>query len=136
MFSESPIKRRQSRQIMVGNVPVGGGAPISVQSMTNTSTADVAATVDQIRRIQAAGADIVRVSVPSLDEAVLIVCALIRAILLERIDCARLSPKRGISISPFVSVLMPVRWAKTYCANTMSPPLKPWSSRLCAMLSC
>ena len=69
MFSESPIKRRQSRQIMVGNVPVGGGAPISVQSMTNTSTADVAATVDQIRRIQAAGADIVRVSVPSLDEA-------------------------------------------------------------------
>ena len=67
MFSESPIKRRQSRQIMVGNVPVGGGAPISVQSMTNTSTADVAATVDQIRRIQAAGADIVRVSVPSLD---------------------------------------------------------------------
>ena len=54
---------------MVGNVPVGGGAPISVQSMTNTSTADVAATVDQIRRIQAAGADIERVSVPSLDEA-------------------------------------------------------------------
>ena len=54
---------------MVGNVPVGGDAPISVQSMTNTSTADVTATVEQIKRIQAAGADIVRVSVPSLDEA-------------------------------------------------------------------
>ncbi|MFA5548057.1 MAG: flavodoxin-dependent (E)-4-hydroxy-3-methylbut-2-enyl-diphosphate synthase [Porticoccaceae bacterium] len=66
---ESPIKRRKSRQIMVGNVPVGGDAPISVQSMTNTETTDVAATVAQIRRIQDAGADIVRVSVPSMDAA-------------------------------------------------------------------
>ena len=69
MFSGTPIVRRKSRQIMVGNVPVGGDAPISVQSMTNTSTADVAATVAQINRIQAAGADIVRVSVPSMAEA-------------------------------------------------------------------
>ncbi|WP_250459905.1 flavodoxin-dependent (E)-4-hydroxy-3-methylbut-2-enyl-diphosphate synthase [Microbulbifer litoralis] len=69
MQFESPIVRRRSRQIMVGNVPVGGDAPISVQSMTNTDTCDVAATVDQIRRLQAAGADIVRVSVPSLDAA-------------------------------------------------------------------
>ena len=69
MFSGNPIIRRKSRQIMVGDVPVGGDAPISVQSMTNTSTADVAATVAQIERIQQAGADIVRVSVPSLEEA-------------------------------------------------------------------
>jgi (E)-4-hydroxy-3-methylbut-2-enyl-diphosphate synthase len=69
MFSGTPIVRRKSRQIMVGNVPVGGDAPISVQSMTNTSTADVAATVAQINRIQTAGADIVRVSVPSMEEA-------------------------------------------------------------------
>lgn len=69
MHCESPIVRRQSRQIMVGNVAVGGGAPISVQSMTNTETTDVAATVAQIRRIQAAGADIVRVSVPSMEAA-------------------------------------------------------------------
>ena len=69
MFSGTPIVRRKSRQIMVGNVPVGGDAPISVQSMTNTSTGDIAATVDQINRIQAAGADIVRVSVPSMEEA-------------------------------------------------------------------
>ncbi len=54
---------------MVGDVPVGGDAPISVQSMTNTETTDVAATVAQIKRIQEAGADIVRVSVPSLDAA-------------------------------------------------------------------
>lgn len=69
MHCESPIKRRKSRQIMVGNVPVGGDAPISVQSMTNTETTDVAATVEQINRIQKAGADIVRVSVPSMEAA-------------------------------------------------------------------
>jgi len=69
MMSASPIVRRQSRRIMVGNVPVGGGAPVSVQSMTNTETCDVAATVAQIRRLEAVGADIVRVSVPSMEAA-------------------------------------------------------------------
>ncbi len=69
MHSESPIKRRLSRQIMVGKVAVGGDAPISVQSMTNTETTDVEATVAQIKRIQEAGADIVRVSVPTMDAA-------------------------------------------------------------------
>lgn len=69
MKFESPIVRRQSRQIMVGNVAVGGDAPISVQSMTNTETCDVDATVAQIRRLEQAGADIVRVSVPSMDAA-------------------------------------------------------------------
>ncbi len=54
---------------MVGNVPVGGDAPISVQSMTNTETTDVAATVGQIRALEEAGADIVRVSVPSMEAA-------------------------------------------------------------------
>lgn len=68
-FSESPIVRRKSKQIMVGDVAVGGDAPISVQSMTNTPTSDVDATVVQIESIQQAGADIVRVSVPSLAEA-------------------------------------------------------------------
>lgn len=69
MLIESPIQRRQARQIMVGNVPVGGDAPISVQSMTNTDTTDIAATVAQIKAIQNAGADLVRVSVPTMDAA-------------------------------------------------------------------
>lgn len=69
MQFESPIQRRKSRQIMVGSVPVGGDAPISVQSMTNTDTCDVDATVAQIQRLQDACADIVRVSVPSMDAA-------------------------------------------------------------------
>jgi (E)-4-hydroxy-3-methylbut-2-enyl-diphosphate synthase len=61
------IDRRKSRQIHVGPVPVGGDAPISVQSMTNTLTTDVAGTIEQIQRCADAGADIIRVSVP--DEA-------------------------------------------------------------------
>ena len=69
MSQASPIKRRKSRQIMVGTVPVGGDAPISVQSMTNTETRDVDATLAQITAIADAGADIVRVSVPSMDAA-------------------------------------------------------------------
>ena len=69
MKTVSAIKRRKSRQIMVGNVPVGGDAPVSVQSMTNTDTCDVNATVGQIRAIQKAGADIVRVSVPTMEAA-------------------------------------------------------------------
>lgn len=69
MHFQSPIVRRKSRQIMVGNVPVGGDAPISVQSMTNTETTDVVATVAQIQQLANAGADIVRVSVPSMEAA-------------------------------------------------------------------
>jgi len=61
------IARRQSRQIMVGNVPVGGDAPITVQTMTNTPTSDAKATIDQIRRCEEAGVDIVRVSCPDVE---------------------------------------------------------------------
>jgi (E)-4-hydroxy-3-methylbut-2-enyl-diphosphate synthase len=60
--------RRQSRQVMVGSVPVGGGAPISVQSMTTTLTADVNATLQQIAELTAAGCQIVRIAVPSQDD--------------------------------------------------------------------
>ena len=64
------IHRRKSRQIFVGKVPVGGDAPISVQTMTNTPTTDVEATVAQIRRAEEAGADIVRVSCPDQESAI------------------------------------------------------------------
>jgi (E)-4-hydroxy-3-methylbut-2-enyl-diphosphate synthase len=59
------IERRKSRQIMVGSMPVGGDAPISVQTMTNTPTEDAQATIRQIRRCEEAGADIIRVSCPT-----------------------------------------------------------------------
>ncbi|MFI7424530.1 flavodoxin-dependent (E)-4-hydroxy-3-methylbut-2-enyl-diphosphate synthase [Nonomuraea sp. NPDC049684] len=62
-------ERRHSRQIMVGSVPVGGDAPVSVQSMTTTVTADVNATLQQIAELTASGCQIVRVAVPSQDDA-------------------------------------------------------------------
>ena len=69
-ISQTPLHpRRRSRRIMVGPVPVGGGAPIPVQSMTNTVTADINATLQQIAELAAAGCDIVRVAVPSQDDA-------------------------------------------------------------------
>lgn len=63
----SPIKRRPTRQIMVGNIAIGGNAPISVQSMTNTNTCNVDATVAQIQRCVEAGADLMRVSTPTME---------------------------------------------------------------------
>ena len=61
------IVRRKSRQIMVGKVPVGGDAPIAVQSMTNTLTSDAKATIEQIRQCEEVGADIMRVSCPDVE---------------------------------------------------------------------
>ncbi|MCI9027534.1 MAG: flavodoxin-dependent (E)-4-hydroxy-3-methylbut-2-enyl-diphosphate synthase [Lawsonibacter sp.] len=58
-----------TKQINVGGVPVGGGAPVTIQSMTNTPTQDVAATVDQIKKLAAAGCEIVRVAVPDMEAA-------------------------------------------------------------------
>jgi len=69
MIKIHKIERRVSRKIMVGDVAVGGDAPISVQSMTNTETCDVDSTVRQIRSLENAGADIVRVSVPTMEAA-------------------------------------------------------------------
>jgi (E)-4-hydroxy-3-methylbut-2-enyl-diphosphate synthase len=73
------VERRISRQIHVGRVPVGGGAPVSVQTMTNTLTTDVAATVAQIRRAERAGADIVRVSCPD-PESTAALAAIVRQV--------------------------------------------------------
>ncbi len=63
------IQRRQTRQIHIGDIAIGGGAPISVQSMTNTKTTDTQSTVEQINALQAAGCDIVRLAVPDMEAA-------------------------------------------------------------------
>ena len=63
------MKRRITRQITIGSVPIGGNAPVSVQSMTNTDTRDVAATVDQIRELAETGCEIIRVAVPDEEAA-------------------------------------------------------------------
>ncbi|ARC53290.1 flavodoxin-dependent (E)-4-hydroxy-3-methylbut-2-enyl-diphosphate synthase [Candidatus Riesia pediculischaeffi] len=69
MKKQSIVKRRKTKKIYVGNVPIGQGSRISVQSMTNTSTLDVSETVKQVRSLNDAGADIVRISVPTMDSA-------------------------------------------------------------------
>ena len=63
------FERRKTRQIHIGNVAVGGGVPVSVQSMTNTKTTDTEATLAQIRALKAAGCEIVRVAVPDMAAA-------------------------------------------------------------------
>lgn len=68
-LNPSPIQRRATKEVTLGKLKVGNNAPISVQSMTNTETTDVAATLAQIQRLEEAGADAVRVSIPSLDAA-------------------------------------------------------------------
>jgi (E)-4-hydroxy-3-methylbut-2-enyl-diphosphate synthase len=64
-----PIRRRKTRQIRIGHVAIGGGAPVSVQSMTTTKTADINATLQQIAALVATGVDIVRVAVPHWEDA-------------------------------------------------------------------
>ena len=64
--------RRNCRAVQVGKTLIGGNAPIAIQSMTNTDTADVDATLEQVKRLEAAGCDIVRISVPTVDSAVAI----------------------------------------------------------------
>ncbi len=66
---EQYIKRKKTRKLRVGDIYIGGGAPVTVQSMTNTDTRDVSATVEQIKKLAEAGCDIVRVAVPDAEAA-------------------------------------------------------------------
>jgi (E)-4-hydroxy-3-methylbut-2-enyl-diphosphate synthase len=89
------ISRRKSRQIRVGSVLVGGDAPITVQTMTNTLTADAAATIDQIRTIEEAGCDIVRVSCPD-EESTAALPQIVRAAKIPIVADIHFHYKRGI----------------------------------------
>src|ERR1700676_938615 len=89
------ILRRKSRQIHVGKVPVGGDAPITVQSMTNTLTSDAAATIAQIRELEAAGADIVRVSCPD-EESTAALSAIVKAVQVPIVADIHFHYKRAI----------------------------------------
>ncbi len=89
------IQRRRSRQIHVGAIAVGGDAPISVQSMTNTLTSDAAATIAQIRRLEEAGADIVRVSCPD-QESTAALKEIVKAVAVPIVADIHFHYKRGI----------------------------------------
>ena len=89
------IRRRRSRRIYVGKVPVGDGAPISVQSMTNTPTSDVAATVAQIRAMEAVGVDIARVSCPD-EESTAALKEIVKQVTVPIVADIHFHYKRGI----------------------------------------
>src|SRR5271163_833330 len=89
------IARRKSRQIKVGNVLVGGDAPITVQSMTNALTTDARATIEQIRQLEEAGADIVRVSCPD-EESTAALKEIVKAAKVPIVADIHFHYKRGI----------------------------------------
>src|SRR5256885_6838574 len=68
-IATAPFRRRVTRRVMIGSIPVGGGAPISVQTMTKTKTGDARATIEQIKRCEEAGVDIVRITVNDAEAA-------------------------------------------------------------------
>jgi len=89
------INRRKSRQIRVGSVLVGGDAPITIQTMTNTLTADAAATIKQIQEVEAAGCDIVRVSCPD-EESTAALPEIVKAVKIPIVADIHFHYKRGI----------------------------------------
>ena len=117
------IERRPSRQIMVGNVPVGGDAPIAVQSMTNTPTSDAKATIAQIKALEEAGADIVRVSCP--DQAS-------TAALREIVDNVSVPIVADIhfhykrAIEAAAAVKLKAKRTPTCCTSSVSLPMMIW----------
>lgn len=89
------INRRKSRKVMVGNVAVGGDAPITVQSMTNTLTADAKATIEQIKRLEAVGVDIVRCSCPD-EESTAAMKKIVQSVSVPVVADIHFHYKRGI----------------------------------------
>src|SRR5580693_9564046 len=89
------IERRKCRQIKVGNVLIGGDAPIAVQSMTNTLTSDAKATIEQIRGLEEAGADLVRVSCPD-EESTAALSEIVKAAKVPIVADIHFHYKRGI----------------------------------------
>ena len=155
-----------SKQIHVGSVPVGGGADIAIQSMCNTRTEDVAATVAQILRLEEAGCDIVRVAVPDM-AAAQAVGRIRRAIHIplvadihfdyklalecvrQGIDKIRINPGnigsqekvRAVApaaarASPSASVSTVDRWSGNCCKNTAASPRRRWWRVPWAMSAC
>ena len=144
-----------SKQIHVGSVPVGGGADIAIQSMCNTRTEDVAATVAQILRLEEAGCDIIRVAVPDM-AAAQAVGRIRRAIHIPLVadihfdyklalECVRQGIDK-IRINPgnigsqekvrAASVSTAAHWSGNCCKNTAASPRRRWWKVPWAMSAC
>jgi (E)-4-hydroxy-3-methylbut-2-enyl-diphosphate synthase len=126
------ILRRQSRQIHVGKVPVGGDAPISVQSMTNTLTPDVQATVDQIRRLEEAGADIVRVTVPD-EESTKALRDIVRAVKVPIVADIHFHYKRAIEAAQAGAACLRINPGNIGSADRVRDVVKAAKDHGCSM---
>jgi len=126
------ITRRKSRQIMVGNVPVGGDAPISVQSMTNTLTADIQGTIEQIRVMESAGADIVRVSCPD-EESTAALKDIIKAVNVPIVADIHFHYKRGIEAAEAGAACLRINPGNIGSADRVAEVVKAARDHNCSM---
>ncbi|GAA0578787.1 flavodoxin-dependent (E)-4-hydroxy-3-methylbut-2-enyl-diphosphate synthase [Rhizomicrobium electricum] len=126
------IQRRKSRQIHVGSVAIGGDAPISVQTMTNTVTADAKATIDQIRRIEEAGADIVRVSCPD-EESTAAMKAICKASTIPVVADIHFHYKRAIEAAEAGAACLRINPGNIGSADRVREVVKAAKDHGCAM---
>ncbi len=126
------IHRRDCRQIMVGNVPVGGDAPISVQSMTNTLTTDVKGTIAQIKALEEAGADIVRVSVPD-EESTAALKSIVRAASVPIVADIHFHYKRAIEAAEAGAACLRINPGNIGSAERVRDVVKAAKDHGCAM---
>jgi (E)-4-hydroxy-3-methylbut-2-enyl-diphosphate synthase len=126
------IQRRKSRQIRVGNVLVGGDAPISVQTMTNTLTTDVKATVAQIQAAEAAGADIVRVSCPD-EESTAALKEIVRQVKVPIVADIHFHYKRGIEAAQAGAACLRINPGNIGSADRVREVVKAAKDHGCSM---
>lgn len=126
------IKRRKSRQIMVGNVAVGGDAPVSVQSMTNTLTADAKATIEQIKSMEEAGADIVRVSCPD-EESTAALKEIVKAVNVPIVADIHFHYKRGIEAAEAGAACLRINPGNIGSAERVNEVVKAARDNNCSM---
>ncbi len=126
------IHRRKSRRVMVGSVPVGDGAPISVQTMTNTPTSDAKATIDQIRRIEEVGCDIVRVSCPD-EESTAALKAIVKAAKIPVVADIHFHYKRAIEAAEAGAACLRINPGNIGSADRVREVVKAAKDHGCSM---
>ena len=126
------IDRRKSRKIRVGKVEVGGDAPITVQTMTNTPTTDIGATIDQIRRMEEAGADIVRVSCPD-KESTAAFREIARAAVVPLVADIHFHYKRGIEAAEAGAACLRINPGNIGSADRVREVIKAAQDNGCSM---
>jgi (E)-4-hydroxy-3-methylbut-2-enyl-diphosphate synthase len=126
------IQRRKCRQIMVGNVPVGGDAPITVQTMTNTLTSDAKATIAQVQAAEAAGVDIVRVSCPD-EESTKALSAIVKAAKVPIVADIHFHYKRAIEAAKAGAACLRINPGNIGTAERVREVIKAAKDNNCSM---